>query len=362
MGRVVVLGFASLLLSTFFFAVAGPVAKVLYGIGWTPGSVVVLRLTGAAIILLMPTLFALRGRWAEVRRSWRTVVAYGIVSMAGVQAFFFLALEHLSVAVAILLEMMGAPLIIVGWLWLRTARRPGPLTSLGVIVSLLGVILVLDFRHASLSWLGIVMALAAAACFASYFLVSSDGTLGLPPLAFTGLGMGIGAVAAGGVTLTGLMPAQFVAADLDFAGAHVSWMVPAGLLIVFTAGAYIFGIIGLRCLGAAVGSFVNLTEVPFSAIAAWILLAETLTAVQLLGGVVIVVGIVLVKWGDLTDSRASPPAPRRRGSPQAREALQAQRAEQHTEDDEQRPEQLAGAHCLPEDQPGRGHAEDGHQQ
>lgn len=295
-----ILGFACMLLSTFFFAVAGPVAKALYGIGWTPGSVVVVRLTGAALILLIPTVVALRGHWGEVRRNWIAVASYGIVSMAGVQAFFFLALEHLSVAVAILLEIMGAPLIIVFWLWARAKKRPSLLTGIGVIVSLLGVVLVLDFRNASLNWIGVLLALAAAACFASYFLVSSSQAIQLPPVAFTGLGMGIGALAAGLVTATGIMPARFVATDLDFAGARVSWAVPALLLIAFSAGACIFGIIGLRRLGATVGAFANLTEVPFSAIAAWILLAEVLTPVQVFGGVIIIGGIVLVKVGDLS--------------------------------------------------------------
>ncbi|WP_238147953.1 EamA family transporter [Rothia halotolerans] len=299
----VVRGFMYMLLSTFFFAVAGPVAKALYGIGWTPGSVVLIRLSGASLLLLIPTLLALRGRWGEVRSHWKTILLYGVVSMAGVQAFFFLALEHLSVAVAILLEMMGAPLIIVFWLWARTKQRPNLITAIGVIVSLIGVVLVLDFRNASLSWVGIVMALAAAACFASYFLVSADDTIRLPSIAFTGLGMGIGAVAALIANLAHLMPARFVTTDLDFAGLRVSWLVPALLLIVFTVGAYLFGILGLRHLGATVGSYVNLTEVPFSAIAAWVLLAEILTPLQLAGGIVILTGIVLVKWGDIEAAR-----------------------------------------------------------
>lgn len=305
----VIRGFVYMLLSTFFFAVAGPVAKALYTIGWTPGSVVHIRLTGASLLLLIPTLLALRGRWSEVRRHAKTILTYGVISMAGVQAFFFLALEHLSVAVAILLEMMGAPLIIVFWLWARTRQRPNLITGIGVIVSLLGVVLVLDFHHASLSWVGVLLAMAAAACFASYFLVSADHTIQLPPIAFTGLGMGIGAIGALIANLTHLMPARFVAADLDFAGLRVSWLVPALLLIIFTVGAYLLGILGLRHLGATVGSFVNLTEVPFSAIAAWVLLAEILTPLQLAGGVIILAGIVLVKWGDIKPRPQSPEEP-----------------------------------------------------
>ena len=55
--------------------------------------------------------------------------------------------------------------------------------------------------------------------------------------------------------------------------------------VLFTAGAYITGILGLRYIGATVGSFVNLIEVPFSVIVAWLLLAELPAPIQLFGGV-----------------------------------------------------------------------------
>ncbi|WP_147522404.1 EamA family transporter [Brevibacterium senegalense] len=306
----VVVGFVFMLASALFFAVSGPVAKALYEIGWTPGSVVLTRLSGAALIMLIPTLIALRGRWGEVRRSWRSVAAYGVVSMAGVQAFFFLAVEHLSVAIAVLLEVMGAPLIVVLWLWARTRQRPGAVTGIGVVISLIGVLLVLDFQNSSLSWFGVFMAVGAAACFAFYFLTASQQAIAIPPIAFTGLGMTAGALAVLVINLSHVMPAQFANASVDFASTRMSWFVPAVLLVVFTVGAYVCGFIGLRYLGATVGSFVNLIEVPASAVAAFILLGELLTRQQFLGGGVILVGIALVKWGDLLAQRRQEPPTR----------------------------------------------------
>ncbi|RAC07302.1 EamA family transporter, partial [Burkholderia multivorans] len=122
-----ILGFVLTLASAFFFAVSGPIAKTMYAVGWTPGAVVLIRLVGAALLLLVPSLIALRGRWAEVRSSWRTVLIYGLVSMAGVQGFYFVAVEHLPVAVALLLEMT-APMLIVFWIWARTRPRPATVT------------------------------------------------------------------------------------------------------------------------------------------------------------------------------------------------------------------------------------------
>ncbi|WP_342037209.1 DMT family transporter [Brevibacterium ammoniilyticum] len=297
MSRAVVMGFALTLVSAFFFAVSGPIAKTMYAVGWTPGSVVLIRLTGSALLLLIPTLIALRGRWSEVRTHWKTVVTYGLVSMAGVQGFYFIAVEHLTVAVALLLEMT-APMLIVFWIWGRTRTRPATVTFIGVLVSMFGLILVLNLRDASISILGVVMALAAAVCLASYFLVSAKDTINVPPVALTGLGMGVGALVMGVIVLTGIMPWGATTDDVDFGGVQASWILPMALIVLFTAGAYITGILGLRYIGATVGSFVNLIEVPFSVIVAWLLLSEMPAPIQLAGGVFILGGVGFIKWGE----------------------------------------------------------------
>ena len=297
MTRTVVLGFLLTLASAFFFAVSGPIAKTMYAVGWTPGAVVLIRLIGSALLPLIPSLIALRGRWSEVRTHWKTVLTYGLVSMAGVQGFYFVAVEHLTVAVALLLEMT-APMLIVFWIWGRTRTRPATVTFIGVLVSMVGLLLVLNLRGASISVLGVVMALAAAVCLASYFLVSAKDTINVPPVALTGLGMGVGALTMGLIVLLGVMPWGAATTDVDFGGLQVSWVLPMALIILFTAGAYITGILGLRYIGATVGSFVNLIEVPFSVIVAWLLLAELPAPIQLFGGVFILGGVVFIKWGE----------------------------------------------------------------
>ena len=65
----------------------------------------------AATILLAPTLIALRGRWDKCGSIARASALYKIVAIVGEQACFVLALQHLSVALAILMEMMGVPQI-----------------------------------------------------------------------------------------------------------------------------------------------------------------------------------------------------------------------------------------------------------
>ena len=67
----------------------------------------------------------------EAREHARTVVAYGLVPIAGAQLCYYNAVSHLSVGVALLLEYT-APILVVGWLWATTRRRPRNLTLAGV--------------------------------------------------------------------------------------------------------------------------------------------------------------------------------------------------------------------------------------
>ena len=113
-------------------------------------------------LLTVPALLQLRGRWGLLRRSLLPVLAYGLVAVAGCQLFFFNAVEHLSVGVALLLEYSGT-LLVVLWLWLRHGQRPRRLTVFGGVLSIGGLALVLDLtgeQHVDL--VGVLWGLAAA--------------------------------------------------------------------------------------------------------------------------------------------------------------------------------------------------------
>ena len=70
-----VVGLSAALVSAAAFATSGAFAKSLLVAGWAPGSVVTLRITLAALVLLVPTVIALRGRWAAMRRRSATTCA-----------------------------------------------------------------------------------------------------------------------------------------------------------------------------------------------------------------------------------------------------------------------------------------------
>ena len=88
-------------------------------------------------------------------------------------------------------------------------------------------------------------------------------------------------------------------ADATYRGTSVPWWVPVLALGVVTAAlAYVAGIFAARSLGARMASFAALAEVLFGVLFAWLLLGQLPRPVQLLGGIFVLAGVVLVKLGE----------------------------------------------------------------
>ncbi|MEN3357133.1 MAG: hypothetical protein V7637_1115 [Mycobacteriales bacterium] len=294
------LGMAGLSAATF--GTSGSFARSLTDAGWSPAAAVLARICVAAALLAGPTVAALRGRWWALWRNSGLVGAFGLLAVAGCQVFFFNAIERLAVGVALLIEYMGIVLV-VGWLWARHGHRPRRLTVIGSLVALLGLALVLDLTGgAHLDPVGLLWAVGAAVGLAVYFVLSSKEDADLPPIAVAGGGMVVGTVALLALGAAHALPMHATFGPVGFAGHRVSWLVPVlGLSVVAAAVAYVSGITAARALGPKLASFVGLTEVIFAVLAAWALLGELPTVIQLAGGVLIITGVALV--------RADEPAP-----------------------------------------------------
>jgi len=298
-------GLGIALFSSAVFGLSGSFAKALLETGWTPGAAVTARLTGAALILAVPAIPALRGRWHQLRENWLTIVLFGLIGVAACQLFYFNAVSLLSVGVALLLEYL-APVLIVLWLWAASRKRPRPLTVAGTLLSLGGLVLVLDLTGAvKVDVVGVLWGLAAAVCLAIYFFITAKENDTLPPIVLASGGLLVGAAVMGLAGATGLLPMTFSMADTKLGPWTTPWWVPlAGLIVLATVLAYVSGIMAARALGSKVASFVSLTEVLFAVIWAWLLLGELPAAIQLVGGVLIVGGVVLVRLDELRGAKA----------------------------------------------------------
>lgn len=295
-------------LSAATFGTSGAFAASLLDAGWTPGAAVTARVVIAALVLTVPALLQLRGRWRLLRRASVMIAAYGLVAVAGCQLCFFNAVEHLSVGVALLLEYLGT-FLVVGWLWLRHGQRPRPLTVAGGMIAVLGLLLVLDVVGSyRLDPIGVLWGLGATAGLAVYFVLSSAADEPLPPLVLAWGAMSVGAVALIGLGIIGVLPMRAPLTDVHLLDHRVSWLIPVlGLSLIAAVVAYTTGIGAARLLGAKVASFVGLTEVLFAVMFAWLLLGQVPVAVQFVGGAFIVAGVAMVRVDELRPHPAATP-------------------------------------------------------
>ena len=282
------------------FGTSGTFAASLLAAGWTPGAAVTARILIAAVVLTVPALVLLRRRRFDLRGGGRTLATYGLVAVAGAQLCYFNAVNHLSVAVALLLEY-GGILLVVAWMWLRHGQRPRRLTGVGAAIALAGLVLVLDLAgHLHVDGVGVLWGLGAAVGLATYFVLSANDTDAPPPLIVAWGGLVVGGVALLVADVTGALPYAAPRADVSLVHTRMSWLVPVlGLSLVAAVVAYVTGIAGVRLLGARLASFVGLLEVLFAVVFAWLALGQSLSVTQLTGGALIVAGIALVRMDEL---------------------------------------------------------------
>ncbi len=303
-------GLGLAVVSAATFGTAGVFGTALLSSGWSPAAAVAMRIGIAALVLTIPAVAQLRGRSALLWRATPGIAVYGIMAVACPQLFFFNALEHLSVGVALLLEYSGT-LLVVLWVWLRHGHRPTPLTAAGGVLALGGLVVVLDLTGPQrVDVVGVLWGLGAATGLASFFVLSArtDHASRLPPIVMAWSGMLAAAVTLVVAGLVGAAPLRASTADTDFAGLRTSWLVPAvGLSLVAAVVAYVSGIEAARRLGARLASFVGLAEVLFAILFAWVLLDQRPGLHQLVGGMVVLVGIAVVRAAERDPAAAAPP-------------------------------------------------------
>lgn len=291
------LGFAVLAASSF--GMSGALASSLLDTGWSAAGLVLCRIAVGGLVLAGPAAASLRGRWHLLRANAGLIAVYGLVAVAGCQLAYFSAVDRLPVAMALLLEYT-APVAVVAWLWFRHRQHPTRLTLAGAAVAAAGLSLVLDVLSAgSVDGLGVVWGLLAMVGCAVFFVLSAGHENGLPPIVLAASGLVVGTVALAAAGLLGLVTLSASTASATYRDVSVPWWLPVLMLgVVSAALAYVAGILASRGLGARLASFAALLEVLFAVAFAWALLDQLPSPMQLLGGVLVLAGVVLVKLGE----------------------------------------------------------------
>ena len=244
----------------------------------------------------------LRPRLLRVDRvHLRYLVIYGLI-LAIFNSLWTLSVALNGAAVATVLAYCSAGFTaLLGW-WLLKERL-GWAKLLAVVISLAGCVLVanaLDRAAWRVNLAGIVTGLGAGLFYAIYTLMGrSASQRGINPWTTLLYIFGIAAVFLVPLNLIG--KGVIPGASTDFFWLGRSWLGWA-VLILLAAGPTLggFGLynISLTHLPASIVNLIAISEPVFTAIIAYIFLAERLTWIQILGSLLILGGVILLRIYD----------------------------------------------------------------
>ena len=226
-----------------------------------------------------------RRRSGSKRTAFVATVALGF-ALALVNLAYYLAIDRLAVAVAIVLQY-SAPALVVIWGAVVARRPPSRPVVLALIGAMTGIVLVsevLSGNFGQVDLFGIVMGLASAVLFASYTLLSEPAAATYGPV---------------GVILRA------------FAIASLFWLIvqiprgwpenlfePANIVPVLVVGIgttmapfllYVWGVSRIRAERAAIAATL---EPVLAALFAWVWLGQSLSIMQFAGGGLVVASVV----------------------------------------------------------------------
>jgi drug/metabolite transporter (DMT)-like permease len=264
--------------------------KVAYDDGASVAGVLSVRFTLAAVLLLALS----RWRGEQLPRGRRAVqlLLLGGVLYVFESACYFAALTRISAGLtALLLYAYPALVVLVSAVIAR--RAPGRTAVVCVLVASAGTALTIG-PVAGGQWTGIALGLTAALSYSTYIVVSAHVVEGLPPLAtsavvMTGCGIGYDGYA--------------LAARSALPSSAGAWWAVIGVALLGTVVAVAAFFVALALLGPADTAVISTFEPVVSVVAGAVFLEESLTALQLVGGALVLSAVAV-----LARSPGRPPA------------------------------------------------------
>lgn len=259
------------------------------GIEMSPGVLAGGRALTAFLVLLAYLLIARRRELVVSRASIPFLGVFGVVGLALVHFSYYKAISLTNVATAILLEYLAPVIVlIVGVLFL--GYRLTWTLPLGVTLSVLGCGLVVGAFGGDglvVSPQGVLWGLLSAVFFASYGLMGSYAAGRFSPWTLLAWGLGFAAL----FWLLVLGPAEVLAPFAERSTglailylAVVSTILPFGLFLV-----------ALHHIPPANATIAATVEPVIAGVGAFVLFGESMSVLQVLGGVLVIAAIAVVQ-------------------------------------------------------------------
>ena len=287
------------LVAAFLFALNGVLAKNALNAGLDPMHLTELRNAGAMVVLVAFVAVRHRDRFRVTRRELPFLVLYGVIAFTLVQFLYFLTISRLPVGIGTLLGFL-APVVVA--LWIRFARRQDVSARiwLAIALTLVGLSLVAQvWQGLTLDPLGVAAGLCLAVALAAYWLLGESGQEHRDAVSLTMWGFIFAtltwSVIAPWWSFPWALMSQPTEPLLPNAPELPIWTLMLWGVLLGTIAPFLLVLGSLRRLGAQRAGIVGTTEPLWAALIALVLLGETFTIDQGVGGVIVLIGVVVAE-------------------------------------------------------------------
>jgi drug/metabolite transporter (DMT)-like permease len=287
-----------LVLGAIFFSLNGVIVTLVLD-HMTTFRLAQVRAIGTFFLLFIITFIQDRKSLKAERREIPTLLFYGVFGYAMVQLGYFIGIAQGVPLSLVLIIEFTAPIWIV--LWIKFVRKGAVANDMWVAIalSLLGLIFVAKvWEGFTFDLFGTLGALGAALALAVYFLMSQSQGTKRSAQAMVVWGMGVAGLFWSIVLPIWNFPTQIFTTSINLQGRFSDYSAPGWVLIAYiivfgTMVPYLLVVGGIRRLSASTSSVIGMLEPVLAGAFAWIWLSQSWSAIQLVGGVIVLIGIYI---------------------------------------------------------------------
>jgi drug/metabolite transporter (DMT)-like permease len=277
------------LVSAAAFGSLSILAKLAYAAGLGTYQLLAFRFVLAGAGMLALAVVVRQNPLRLTRRQLITLFAIGGVIYTGQSLTYFTALRSLPASLCVLIVYIYPSLVVLaGWLFLR--RAVSAWHGVALVASFVGLVLLLGGARFQLSS-ALLFAIAAPVIYTVYILVGERVMASVP------------AVAASAVIMAGAATAFCILAAFDaqfkLPATGNGWAVGFGIALLPTMVAISFFMAALPRIGAARAALLSTLEPVVTVLLAAVLLGDRLSPLQIAGGALVLLAVVVVQTAHL---------------------------------------------------------------
>jgi drug/metabolite transporter (DMT)-like permease len=277
-------GYVYIILSATSFALIPVFAIYAYDGGVSTTTLLFLRFAIASIIFF-GYIFLKMKNWQITKKQIVYLILLGGILYTAQSTFYFTSVKYIPASLAALLLYLH-PIFVAILSFIFNKEKLSKKIIIAVTLSLTGIVLVLGSPKGNINLVGILFAIGAAVVYSIYIIIGDRVTKKVSPMitcAFITLFSACSLFIGGTFTHT-----------ISFQFGKIGWIMAVGVALFCSVIAMFTFFAGMNIIGPTKASILSMIEPVVTFILSTILFHERMSALQLMGGVIVLFGAILV--------------------------------------------------------------------